>query len=116
MRGNPYAFGVVRHARFRPSPNGGKQKLFTKGSGRLELAEEIVKHALLARGRGRQPDVALGSTSAGHRRHAEHSRDGRATRPTYTPELLDWHLATKFVADGTLLEEAPRSDILLSRT
>ena len=55
--------------------NQGKPKLFTKGSGRLELAEQIITPAD-HRARHRQPHLAL-AHGPRHRRHAEQLRHGR---------------------------------------
>ena len=50
MRGNPYTFGEDAPRAF-PSHDerSGEPKLFTKGSGRLELAEEIIKQPISSR-------------------------------------------------------------------
>ncbi len=110
VRGNPYAFGVDAPRALPSLLNGGEQKLFTKGSGRLELAEEIAKHPVATRtivnrmwrwhtGRG-IVDTPSNLGMAGD-------------RPT-NPELLEY-LATQFQADGGSWKKFARM-VVTSRT
>ena len=110
VRGNPYTFGVAAPRALPSLMNGGEPKLFTKGSGRLELAEEIIKHPISSRvivnrmwrwhfGRG-IVDTPSNFGMAGD-------------QPTH-PELLDY-LASKFIADGMSFKKLHK-DILMSRT
>jgi mono/diheme cytochrome c family protein len=110
VRGNPYAFGGPAPRALPSLMNGGEPKPFTKGSGRMELAEEIIKHPLSSRvmvnrvwrwhfGRG-IVDTPSNFGMAGD-------------QPTH-PELLD-HLAAKFIADGMSFKKLHK-DILMSRT
>ena len=100
----------MRRARSRRCFNDGTPKTFNKGSGRLELAEEIVKQPITARvivnriwrwhmGRG-IADTPNNFGMAGE-------------RPT-NPELLEY-LASTFVADGMSWKKLHK-DILMSRT
>jgi hypothetical protein len=110
VRGNPYAFGGNAPRAFPSMFSRGEAKLFTQGSGRLELAEAIVAHPVTSRvivnriwrwhlGRG-IADTPNNLGMAGD-------------RPT-NPELLDY-LASKFVADGMSWKKLHK-DILMSRT
>jgi uncharacterized protein DUF1553 len=110
IRGNPYTFGVSAPRALPSLMNNGEPKLFTKGSGRLDLAEEIIKHPLSSRvivnrmwrwhfGRG-IVDTPSNFGMAGD-------------QPTH-PELLDY-LASKFIADGMSFKKFHK-DILMSRT
>jgi mono/diheme cytochrome c family protein len=110
VRGNPYTFGDDAPRAFPSIFSNGEPKLFTKGSGRLELAEEIIKQPITSRvivnrlwrwhmGRG-IVDTPSNMGIAGE-------------RPT-NPELLDY-LATKFVADGMSWKKLHK-EILMSRT
>jgi hypothetical protein len=110
VRGNPYTFGVSAPRALPSLMNGGEAKLFTKGSGRMELAEEIIKHPISARvvvnrmwrwhfGRG-IVDTPSNFGMAGD-------------QPTH-PELLDY-LASKFLAEGMSFKKLHK-DILMSRT
>lgn len=110
LRGNPYTFGVNAPRALPSLLNNGESKPFTTGSGRLELAEEIVKHPISSRvmvnrlwrwhfGRG-IVDTPSNFGIAGD-------------KPTH-PELLD-HLASTFIADGMSWKKLHKT-ILLSRT
>jgi mono/diheme cytochrome c family protein len=110
LRGNPYTFGVSAPRALPSLMNNGEAKLFTKGSGRLELAEEIIKHPISSRvmvnriwhwhfGRG------IVNTP---------SNFGMAGDAPTHPELLDF-LAAKFIADGMSWKKLHK-DILMSRT
>jgi mono/diheme cytochrome c family protein len=110
VRGNPYTFGVAAPRALPSLMNNGEAKLFTKGSGRLELADEIIKHPISSRvivnrvwrwhfGRG-IVDTPSNFGMAGD-------------QPTH-PELLDY-LASKFVAEGMSFKKLHK-DILMSKT
>jgi mono/diheme cytochrome c family protein len=110
LRGNPYSFGVNAPRALPSLLNNGEPKPFTTGSGRLELADEIVKHPIASRvivnrlwrwhfGRG-IVDTPSNFGIAGD-------------KPTH-PELLD-HLASAFIADGMSWKKLHKT-ILLSRT
>jgi len=110
VRGNPYTFGEDAPRAFPSIFSQGESKLFTKGSGRLELAEEIIKQPITARvivnrfwlwymGRG-IVDTPSNFGIVGE-------------RPT-NPELLEY-LASKFVADGMSWKKLHK-EILTSRT
>jgi mono/diheme cytochrome c family protein len=110
VRGNPYTFGVSAPRALPSLLKNGEARLFSKGSGRLELAEEIVKHPLSSRvvvnriwrwhfGRG-IVDTPSNFGMAGD-------------QPTH-PELLDY-LASKFVTEGMSFKKLHK-DILMSRT
>lgn len=109
-RGNPYTFGVDAPRGFPSILNRGQAKVYTEGSGRLQLAEDIIAHPISARvivnrvwrwhfGRG-IVDTPSNFGMAGD-------------RPTH-PELLDF-LAAKFIADGRSFKKLHK-DILMSRT
>jgi Protein of unknown function (DUF1549)/Protein of unknown function (DUF1553) len=110
IRGNPYSFGEDAPRGFPSMLSQGQSKLFTKGSGRLELAEEILKQPITSRvivnrlwhwhmGRG-IVDTPSNFGIVGE-------------RPT-NPELLDY-LASTFVADGMSWKKLHKQ-ILMSRT
>ena len=110
VRGNPYSFGPDAPRAFPSIFTGGTPTLFTKGSGRLDLAEAIIKQPISARvianrlwrwhmGRG-IVDTPSNFGIAGD-------------RPT-NPELLDY-LACRFLADGMSWKKFSK-EILMSRT
>ena len=101
----------TRRARCRRSSEQRQAKLFTKGSGRLELAEEIIKQPITVARRS--------STASGGGTWAAASSTRRATSAwpatrRRNPELLDY-LASKFIADGMSWKKLHK-DILMSRT
>ena len=109
VRGNPYTFGDDAPRAFPSIFQNGEPKLFTQGSGRMELAEEILRQPITSRvivnrlwrwhmGRG-IVDTPSNFGIAGE-------------RPT-NPELLEY-LATKFVADGMSFKKLHK-EILMSR-
>jgi mono/diheme cytochrome c family protein len=110
VRGNPYAFGEDAPRAFPSLLSQGTSKLFSQGSGRLELAEEIIRQPITARvianriwrwhtGRG-IVDTPNNFGMAGE-------------RPT-NPELLEY-LATTFI-EGGMSWKTLHKQILLSRT
>jgi hypothetical protein len=110
VRGNPYTFGEEAPRGFLSLLSPGEPVPFTKGSGRLELAEEIVKQPLAAR-------VIV------NRLWRWHMGSGIVETPSNfgligdrpsNPELLE-HLASKFVSDGMSLKKLSK-EILMSRT
>ena len=111
-RGNPLNKGdeVTRH--FLTALGGGDTHPFTKGSGRLELANAIAdpRNPLTAR-------VMVNRVWMNHfgRGLVKTTSDfGRRAEPPTHPELLDW-LANKFIASGWSLKELHRL-IMLSHT
>jgi Protein of unknown function (DUF1553) len=110
VRGNPYAFGDDAPRALPALLNGGTPKPFAKGSGRLELAEEIAKAPVATRtivnrlwrwhlGRG-IVDTPSNLGMAGD-------------RPT-NPELLEY-LATSFQENGMSWKKFAK-EIVMSRT
>jgi mono/diheme cytochrome c family protein len=110
VRGNPYAFGEDAPRAFPSLLSQGTSKPFTQGSGRMELAEEIVRQPITARvianriwrwhtGRG------IVDTS---------SNFGMVGEKPTNPELLEY-LATTFI-EGGLSWKTLHKQILLSRT
>ncbi|MFA5909230.1 MAG: DUF1549 domain-containing protein [Vicinamibacterales bacterium] len=95
VRGNPYAFGEDA-ARALPSIlNNGTQKVFSKGSGRLELADEIVKHPISSR----TVVNRLWRWHTGRGIVDTPNNLGMAGDRPSNPELLEY-LASRFEADG----------------
>jgi hypothetical protein len=110
LRGNPYTFGVNAPRGLPSILNKGEAKLFTKGSGRLELAEEIIKHPISSR-------VMVNRIWRWHFGRGivdTPSNFGMAGDAPTHPELLD-HLAAKFIAGG-MSWKTLHKDILMSRT
>ena len=110
VRGNPYSFAGPAPRALPSLMNGGTPKLFTKGSGRMELAEEIIKHPLSAR-------VVVNRAWRWHFGRGivdTPSNFGMAGDAPTHPELLDY-LAAKFVADGMSFKKLHK-DILMSKT
>jgi mono/diheme cytochrome c family protein len=110
VRGNPYSFGPDAPRGFPSIFTAQQSTLFTKGSGRLDLAEAIIKQPIAARvianrlwrwhiGRG-IVDTPSNFGIAGD-------------RPT-NPELIDY-LASRFIADGLSWKKFNK-EILMSRT
>jgi mono/diheme cytochrome c family protein len=110
VRGNPYTFGEDAPRAFPSIFSQGQSKLFTKGSGRLELAEEILKQPLTAR-------VIVNRLWTWHMGRGIVDTPSNfgvvGERPT-NPELLEY-LAAKFLADGMSWKRLHK-DMLLSRT
>ena len=111
MRGNPYTFGDDAPRAFPSLLSRRQAKLFTKGSGRLELAEEIIRQPITV-ARHRQPHLALAHRAAASSTRRATSAWSATSRRN--PELLDY-LATKFVADGMSWKKLHK-EILMSRT
>jgi hypothetical protein len=110
VRGNPYSFGDDAPRAFPAIFSQGQPKTFTKGSGRLELAEEIVRQPLAARvivNRLWRWHMGRGITDTP-------SNFGMVGERPNNPELLEY-LASKFVADGMSWKKLHK-DILMSRT
>jgi hypothetical protein len=110
VRGNPYAFGVDAPRALPSILNGGVQKPFTKGSGRLELAEEIVKHPIASRTMVNR----LWRWHTGRGIVETPSNLGMAGDKPTNPELLEY-LATQFEADGRSWKKLAKL-IVMSRT
>lgn len=112
IRGDRNNLGEVAPRRFLAILSKGERKTFTKGSGRMELAEAIAdeNNPLTAR-------VIVNRVWQHHFGHgivATPSNFGQlGERPTH-PELLDY-LASEFMANGWSLKKLHRS-ILLSST
>src|SRR5262249_50476885 len=105
IRGNPHALGEVV-PRGLPRVLGGDP--VQRGSGRLELAEAIVRHPLAARVMVNR----IWMHHFGPRIVATESNSGvNAERPTH-PELLDY-LATRFIESGWSVKAMHR-EIMLS--
>jgi len=110
IRGNAYALGEEVERRFPLVLSNGDELKLNRGSGRLQLAEAIVRHPLAARvmvnrawmyhfGRG------LVGTPSNFGQNGE--------RPSH-PELLEY-LADRFLSDGMSLKKLHR-EIMLSAT
>jgi mono/diheme cytochrome c family protein len=110
VRGNPYTFGEDAPRGFPSLFSQGQTKPFTKGSGRLELAEEILKQPITSR-------VIVNRLWTWHMGRGIVDTPSNfgivGERPT-NPELLDY-LASKFLADGMSWKRLHK-DILMSRT
>jgi mono/diheme cytochrome c family protein len=110
VRGNPYSFGEDAPRAFPAIFSQGQPKTFSKGSGRLELAEEIVRQPLAARvivNRLWRWHMGRGITDTP-------SNLGMVGERPNNPELLEY-LASKFVADGMSWKKLHK-EILMSRT
>ncbi len=110
VRGNPYAFGDNAPRGSVSILNAGTPTLFTEGSGRLALAEEIVRQPIAMR-------VIVNRVWDWHMGRGivnTPSNFGMAgDRPTH-PELLD-HLASRFIESG-MSWKALHKETLMSRT
>ncbi len=110
VRGSPFRLGVEVPARFPAVLDTEDRHAFTRGSGRLELAEAIVAHPLTLR-------VIVNRVWKGHFGTGIVDTPGNfgmsGERPT-NPELLDY-LANLFVEGGLSLKKLHRA-ILLSAT
>ena len=110
VRGNPYTFGPDAPRGFPSIFTQGTSTLFTKGSGRLDLAEAIVAQPITSR-------VIVNRLWHWHMGRGiveTPSNFGIAGERPTNPELLDY-LAQKFVADGMSWKKLHK-DILMSRT
>ncbi len=110
VRGSPYNFGEEAPRGFLSVLSPGESELFKQGSGRLELAEAIVKQPLSMR-------VIVNRVWRWHMGSGiveTPNNFGRVGDPPSNPELLDY-LASKFVANGMSIK-ALHKEILLSRT
>ncbi|MSR54812.1 MAG: DUF1553 domain-containing protein [Gemmataceae bacterium] len=112
IRGNPNKPGTVVPRRFISVLSNGKAKQFTRGSGRLELADAIVSDAapLVARvfvNRVWKQHFGIGIVET----PSDFGMQGE--RPSH-PELLD-DLASRFIANGWSLKWLHR-EIMLSAT
>jgi hypothetical protein len=110
VRGNPYAFGEDAPRAFLSVLSEGEPKPFQKGSGRMELAEAVVKQPLTMR-------------VIANRIWRWHMGSGIVETPSNfgfmgerpsNPELLDY-LATKFVSGGMSWKKLSK-EIVMSRT
>jgi mono/diheme cytochrome c family protein len=110
VRGNPYSFGPDAPRGFPSIFSAQKSVLFTKGSGRLDLAESIIKQPITARVIANR----LWRWHIGRGIVETPSNFGIAgDRPT-SPELLDY-LASRFI-DGGMSWKKFNKEILMSRT
>ncbi len=112
LHGNTKTEGAVAKRRFLRILSDGDPKPFTQGSGRLELAQDIVdpKNPLTARvivNRVWQWHFGAGIVPTP-------SNFGKPGQPPTHPELLD-HLATRFMAEGWSIKKLHR-EIMLSAT
>jgi hypothetical protein len=110
IRGNPATLGEEAPRRFL-AILGGEGKLFTKGSGRLELAEAIASkdNPLTARvivNRIWQSHFGKGLVRTP-------SNFGKLGEPPTHPELLDY-LASQFIAEGWSIKKLHRAIVLSS--
>jgi len=110
VRGNPYAFGEDAPRAFLSVLSEGEPKPFQKGSGRMELAEAVVKQPLTMR-------------VIANRIWRWHMGSGIVETPSNfgfmgerpsNPELLDY-LASKFVSGGMSWKKLSK-EIVMSRT
>lgn len=110
LRGSPYNFGEEAPRAFLSIFSPGDPELFKQGSGRMELAEAIVKQPLSMR-------VIVNRVWRWHMGSGivdTPNNFGRVGDPPSNPELLDY-LAAQFV-DGGMSIKALHKQILLSRT
>ena len=110
LRGNPYAFGEDAPRAFLTILSEGEPKPFTKGSGRLELAEDIIKQPIAMRviaNRIWRWSMGTGIVDT------PNNFGVAGERPT-NPELLEY-LASKFVDDGMSMKKLVK-EIVMSRT
>src|SRR5439155_4600117 len=111
VRGNPATLGEMAPRHFL-SILGGDGKLFTKGSGRLELAEAVASRDNPLTARVMANRIWQHHFGRGLVRSA--SNFGKLGEPPTHPELLD-HLATRFIQSGWSIKALHR-EILLSAT
>ena len=110
LRGNPYNFGEEAPRAFLSILSPGEPELFKQGSGRMELAEDIVKQPISMR-------VIVNRVWRWHMGSGivdTPNNFGRVGDPPSNPELLDY-LASQFV-DGGMSIKALHKQILLSKT
>jgi hypothetical protein len=110
VRGNPDVFGEEAPRGFLAMLSGGAAKPFTTGSGRLELAEEILKQPIAAR-------VVVNRVWAwlmGSGIVLTPNNFGMVGGRPSNPELLDY-LASQFRAEGMSIKKLQKT-IMMSRT
>lgn len=110
VRGSPYTFGEEAPRAFLSILSPGEPEPFKQGSGRMELAEAIVKQPLSMR-------VIVNRVWRWHMGSGiveTPNNFGRVGDPPSNPELLDY-LASEFVAGGMSIKKLHKQ-ILLSRT
>ena len=110
LRGNPYAFGEDAPRAFLQVLSDGEPKPFSKGSGRMELAEDIVKQPLAMRvfvNRIWRWNMGTGIVDT------PNNFGFAGERPT-NPELLEY-LTSKFVDEGMSPKKLIK-EIVMSRT
>jgi hypothetical protein len=110
LRGSPYNFGEEAPRAFLSILSPAEPELFKQGSGRMELADAIVKQPLSMR-------VIVNRVWRWHMGSGivdTPNNFGRVGDPPSNPELLDY-LATQFV-DGGMSIKALHKQILLSKT
>lgn len=108
LRGSPYNLGEEVPRRFIAVLSEGDPAPFTKGSGRLELAEDIARHPLAARvmvNRVWQRHFGFGLARTA-------SNFGRLGDPPSHPELLEY-LTSRFIEHRFSIKELHR-EIMLS--
>ena len=109
VRGSPYNFGEEAPRAFLSILSPGEPELFKQGSGRMELAEAIVKQPLSMR-------VIVNRVWRWHMGSGiveTPNNFGRVGDPPSNPELLDY-LASKFVAGGMSIKAAPQANPALA--
>ncbi|MBI4907364.1 MAG: PSD1 domain-containing protein [Acidobacteria bacterium] len=110
VRGNPYSFGDEAPRAFLSMLSPGEPEPFRNGSGRMELADAIIKHPITAR-------VIVNRLWNWHMGSAIVDTPNNfgiyGGRPS-NPELLEY-LASRFVAGGMSWKKLHK-EILLSRT
>jgi mono/diheme cytochrome c family protein len=109
LRGSPYAFGDDAPRAFLSILSNGEPKAFSKGSGRLELAEDIVQQPIALRvivNRIWRWNMGTGIVDT------PNNFGVAGERPT-NPELLEY-LTSKFVADGMSWKKLTK-EIVMSR-
>ncbi len=107
-RGNPYTLGDIQQRHFLSALVDGRPEPFTKGSGRMELAESIVRQPIAMR-------VFVNRVWKGHFGTGivdTPSNFGFAGERPTNPELLEY-LAKRFVDDGMSTKKLHR-EIMLS--
>ncbi len=110
LRGNPYNFGDEAPRAFLALLSPGEPELFKQGSGRMELAEAILKQPISTRvivNRVWRWHMGTGISETPN-------NFGKLGDKPSNPELLDY-LASKFVADGMSIKKLHK-EILLSRS
>ena len=110
VRGNPNVFGEEAPRAFLAMLSDGAPKPFTQGSGRLELAEDILKQSIASR-------VIVNRVWAwlmGSGIVSTPNNFGLAGTPPSNPELLDY-LALQFRSEGGSIKKLQK-EIMMSRT